>query len=147
MNHYKQQQWLDYINDKLIDAHREQMEDHLYSCDQCLEMYMMMVEQQEVELPDMSNESFTDKMLEQISVEEKGKTKRRLTQYPLFHYGIAAMITFSLMTSGFFQSITGVVATVEAASTTRVEAPVSENLMDKVISWIDKVLEHQKEGE
>ena len=51
------------------------------------------------------------------------------------------------MTSGFFQNITGIVSTVEAASITESEDAVSSSLMNKVLSLIEIIEPKQKEGE
>ncbi|SDP97259.1 hypothetical protein SAMN05216565_1276 [Litchfieldia salsa] len=147
MNHYNYEDWTRYINDELAEDQREKVEDHLYSCDQCLEIYMSFVDQSE-QLPKLTSE-FTDDVMRQLSLGKQPATRKKtFAQATLFHYGIAATITFGLMSSGFFQNITGFASTVEASSNTKTEATVTDGLMDKAISIIDLFQpKQQKEGE
>ncbi|MBD8069634.1 anti-sigma factor family protein [Bacillus sp. PS06] len=149
MNHYNQEIWSKYINNELEENQREQVENHLYSCDQCLELYMTLIEQSE-HLPELMDDQLTEEVIKQLPFSEESKSvrKRRFTQHPLFHYGIAATITFGLMSSGVFQNITGFVSTVEAASNTSKETTMTESLMEKAINIINLFEpKQQKEGE
>jgi anti-sigma factor RsiW len=148
MNHYNHEDWTRYINDELLEDQREKVEDHLYSCDQCLELYMSLVNQSD-QLPELTNDDFTEDLMKQLPLEKQSASRKKtFAQHPLFHYGIAATITFALMSSGFFQNLTGFVSTVEAASNTKTEATVTDSLMDKAISIIDLFEpKQQKEGE
>ena len=150
MIHFKQIDWKKYIDNKLSDDQREKMEDHLYSCDQCLEFYMELISGDSACMPLVSDENFTERIMSEISFEHvipPQSKKKALYQHPVFHYAIAASITFILMTSGFFQNITGIVSTVEAASITESEDAVSSSLMNKVLSLIEIIEPKQKEGE
>ncbi|MFS0862765.1 hypothetical protein [Fredinandcohnia sp. 179-A 10B2 NHS] len=146
MKHYNTDEWLAYINDKIPELKREEMEEHLLLCDQCLEVYMNLLEDKAEELPIIQNEGFTDETLRNLP-KKKQKQKKLDLQSPIFHYGVAAAVTFILMTSGFFQSVTGIVSTVEASSDARQEKPVSEGLMEKALSLFDIIEGKQKEGQ
>jgi anti-sigma factor RsiW len=151
MIHYKHQDWLAYIKDELTENKCEEVENHLFSCDDCLDIYMNLVNEETKNLPDLKDEKgFTDGIINSLSSKQEKPAitrKRPVYQQPLFHYGVAAAVTFVLMTSGFFQSITGFVSTVEAASTIQSENSVSDNLMKKAISLIELIQPNQKEGE
>lgn len=146
MRHYNTDEWLAYINDKLPELKREEFEEHLFLCDQCLEVYSNLLENKAEELPTIQNEGFTEETLRYLP-KKKQKQKKQVLQSPIFHYGVAAAVTFILMTSGFFQSVTGIVATVEASSYTRQEKPVSEGLMERALSLFDIIEGKQKEGQ
>lgn len=75
----------------------------------------------------------------------KEGAKKTLYQRTLFHYAVAAVITLTLMTTGFFQSITGVVTTVEAASISKPEQSVSNSLMEKTLALFEVFDIKQKE--
>ncbi len=135
MKHFSSEEWLAYINEELSKTKREELENHLYSCNQCLETYMDMVDSHSQQLPIIEARSFTDEVIRKLPQ----KKRRKVYQHPLFHYGVAAVITFTLMTTGFFQSITGIVETVEASPISGSEQTVSDTLMEKALSLIDRI--------
>ncbi|MEK5440468.1 MULTISPECIES: hypothetical protein [unclassified Fredinandcohnia] len=146
MRHYRDEEWLMYMKDELAESRRGELEDHLYSCDQCLEIYMKLVEDQAVELPDLENIHFTDEVVMKLPV-NKEKQKKSILQSPIFHYGVAAVVTLSLMSTGVFQSMTGIVGTVEASSFSKQRQSVSTSLMEKALSVFDIINTDQEEGE
>ncbi|MDF0728948.1 hypothetical protein PY093_20250 [Cytobacillus sp. S13-E01] len=139
MDHYTHEEWLAYINNNLPKATHSELEDHLYSCDQCLELYMEQIDNQTEQLPEIENINFTDELVSKIHF-EKTKKSNPFYKHAIFHYGLAAAVTFLLMSSGFFQGITGFVSTVEASSFTEKEESFSDNLMDKTLQLLDIVL-------
>lgn len=65
--HYSEREWLKYVNDALDPDVREKFENHLYTCDQCLNIYLQAVESSEKHLPAVENEAdFTDAIMTQI---------------------------------------------------------------------------------
>jgi len=146
VRHYRDEEWLMYMKDELAESRRGELEDHLYSCDQCLEIYMKLVKDQAVELPDLENIHFTDEVVMKLPV-NKEKQKKSILQSPIFHYGVAAVVTLSLMSTGVFQSMTGIVGTVEASSFSKQRQSVSTSLMEKALSVFDIINTDQEEGE
>jgi anti-sigma factor RsiW len=146
VRHYRDEEWLMYVKDELAESTREELEDHLYSCDQCLEIYMNLVEAQVEELPDIENDHFTDEVAMKLTL-KKERQKKSILQSPIFHYGIAAVVTLTLMSTGVFQSMTGIVGTVEASSFSKQKQSVSTSLMEKALSVFDLINIDQEEGE
>ncbi|MGJ7912417.1 anti-sigma factor family protein [Neobacillus sp. LXY-1] len=61
MTHFTEEQWQQYVTGDLTDQTREQLENHLYTCDQCLEKYLKAVEVNETSLPALPDTSdFTE---------------------------------------------------------------------------------------
>ncbi|MEH7382737.1 hypothetical protein V7138_19900 [Bacillus sp. JJ1533] len=145
MRHFSNEEWLLYIKDELEESKREELENHLFSCDQCLEIYMELIEVQAEEVPNLENDSFTDEVVTKLP-EKKGKQGKRFLQSPIFHYGVAAAVTLTLMSTGVFQSMTGILGTVEASSFSEQKQSVSSNLMEKALSLFDIGTNHE-EGE
>jgi anti-sigma factor RsiW len=145
MRHFSNEEWMSYINDKLSETTCEELEDHLFSCDQCLEVYIKMIDRQAQELPVIDYSSFTDEIIAELP--QKKVRKKTLYQRTLFHYAVAAVITLTLMTTGFFQSVMGVVTTVEASSISKPEQSVSNGLMEKALALIEIMDVKQKEGQ
>lgn len=145
MRHFSNEEWMSYINDKLSETTCEELENHLFSCDQCLEVYMKMIDRQAEELPVINSSSFTDEIIAELP--QKKVRKKTLYQRTLFHYAVAAVITLTLMTTGFFQSIMGVVTTVEVSSVSKPQQSVSNSLMEKSLALFEKIDIKQKEDQ
>ncbi|MFZ3589431.1 zf-HC2 domain-containing protein [Bacillus sp. DJP31] len=143
MRHFNNEEWSSYIKDELLEPEREELEDHLFSCDQCLDHYMKMIDTLSDQLPKKEDSRFTEALMKKLL--QKKKRRKTFYQHPLFHYGVAAVITFTLMTTGIFQSITGIVATVEASPILNPEQTVSNSLMEKAFSLFQPIEEIQKE--
>lgn len=70
------------------------------------------------------------------------KGKRSIWQHSVFHYGVAAVITILMMSSGLFHSLAGTSFEVRAESM-EPKAPVesvSQNLVDKLFYHIDQLV-------
>lgn len=146
MRHFSNEEWLLYIKDQIEEPKREELENHLFSCDQCLEIYLELVESQVEELPNLENDRFTDEVVKKLPL-KKEEQRKSFLQSPIFHYGVAAAVTFTLMSTGVFQSMTGIVGTVEASSFSEQKQSVSNSLMEKALSFFDIIGAKQEEGE
>ncbi|MCC3358817.1 anti-sigma factor family protein [Bacillus sp. REN16] len=146
MRHFSNEDWLLYIKDELEESKREELENHLFTCDQCLEIYMELVEAQAEELPCLENEGFTDGVVTKLP-KKKEKQGKSFLQSPIFHYGVAAAVTLTLMSTGVFQSMTGIIGTVEASNFSEQKQSVSNSLMEKTLSFFDIIGANQEEGE
>lgn len=149
MNHISYEKWLQYTRGELDSATRKQYDDHLYNCDQCLSVYLEAVEAMEHTLPVMSNEDiFTDMIMQQIEGQKqkqnKKSQKQSFYQKAIFHYLVAAAMTIILMTSGVFSHLTNAVNDFETNK--KKEPSFVMGLMNKSVSFIDKVEKETKEG-
>jgi hypothetical protein len=143
MKHFSDEEWMSYINDTLSETTWEKIEDHLYLCDQCLEDYMKMINSKAEKLPAIEGSKFTDGIVTKLPKKKVQKSYQR----SLIHYGVAAVITLTLMTTGLFQSITGIASTVEASTISKSEESVSNNLMERALSLFEIIGVKQKEGQ
>jgi anti-sigma factor RsiW len=151
MNHYSDDEWLKYIRDELEEKDREKAEDHLYSCDTCLEEYLLALSAHESSFPILSDESvFTDAvMLEVSKLTEENQTEFKSTklekkkkpyyQQVAFHYFLAAAATLMLMLSGVFQSLASYASSIEGPKTKEVKPSVTEGMIDKTFAWMDSL--------
>lgn len=138
MIHYTDEHIDAYILDTLQETERTILEDHVFSCDVCLEQYMRRIEINEHHLPSLSN--LPDYPTVVASQEASVKKIR-----PFIHYAIAAAITFLLMGSGIFQQITGLASTIEDAPKEQ-RASISQSIMDRALHWLDFKQESSEEG-
>lgn len=147
MKHYRYDEWLQYVKGELNDKTREELESHLYGCDQCLESYLEALAEHESSLPVLSNESsFTDLVMAGVTQQresgekpEGAKPKKPFYQQAVFHYLLAAAATLLLMFSGVFQSLATYASSVEAPSI-KVEKPsMTEGVINKTFAWMDSL--------
>ena len=62
---------------------REELEGHLYSCDQCLEHYLQALSENESSLPVLTNESgFTDLVMAEVSKQKSVNEKSAAVKQP-----------------------------------------------------------------
>ncbi|MFT8319621.1 MAG: hypothetical protein ABF649_01810 [Bacillus sp. (in: firmicutes)] len=153
--HYAYEQWLKYVKDELEEQERSLLEDHLYTCDHCLEVYLNAVDEQETALPTISNETaFTDQIMLKLSneaVETKFviKENKRQSFYhsPIFHYTLAAAVTLILMSTGVFQSIVQHTETIQKAEMPSKKESTTIGFVDKTFTWMDELegnMKHNK---
>lgn len=145
MSHYMNEEWRQFICDVLPEEKREEMESHLYSCDQCLAVYMELIEENASDLPNPSDEAVSaDVILAQVELYAKPKRmKQSQTKQKMLHYGIAAAITIGFMSSGIFQLVTN--AGVVGTDLSENRPAYTEQWMDKTLSFLDWLKVNQKE--
>lgn len=141
--HYAYEVWCQYVKNELDGSVREDVETHLYSCDQCLDIYLQVLDSEESGLPKIQNETqFTDSIMANIADLKKknaslGEGKKSFYQSSAFHYLLAAAMTIIMMSTGVFQSITKVVDTVQSPQTFQQAPSFSEGLIHKTFTWMD----------
>ena len=150
MKHVSLEEWTLYIADEVPEALKIEYENHLYSCDDCLTVYMEAMEREE-DIQPIEEWDIADSVMHSIAqiksvpaVEErpmKTKSMRTITK----HYLIAAGFTILLMASGAFQSLAKYVDNVESGSL-KETPPVTDGLIDKTFNWMDHIEKKNKEG-
>jgi hypothetical protein len=148
MKHYNYEEWLSYVKNEVNDSTREDLDNHLYTCDQCLEQYLQAISEHESSLPLLSNESsFTDMVMAGVSKQKEPaamkppvKHKKPFYQQAAFHYLIAAAATLLLTFSGVFQSLATYASAIEAPQHIKEKRPsVTEGVIDKTFAWMDSL--------
>lgn len=100
MTHPDQETISRYISGELPEDGRAGIEEHIYGCSECLEIYMEQLDAARDLLPGLAGgEALTDRIMDRLPA------PRRWYHHPLFHYGIAAAIMLALMGSGLFHQL------------------------------------------
>lgn len=149
MRHYSKVEWMNYINNTLSQIDREQYDEHLYSCDQCLFQYMDALDEQSEQLFEIEDgTAFTDRVITAVrsSVEEKVQVPKRFYHHSLFHYGIASIVTMMLMTTGIFQDMFTHASNLDSYVFSKQEASLSDKLMQKAVTMLDSIQPKTKGG-
>lgn len=151
MKHYSYDDWCKYVKDELEESVRTAYEDHLYTCEECFERYLIAVEENKEELPLLSSEKqFTDKVMAVIAEEKKKGVQETngtpFYQKAIFHYLIAAGMTILLMTTGVFQEITKFGDAAQHVSVHEKSTSFTNVWMNKTITLLDEIEMKIKEG-
>jgi len=123
--HYDYVEWLLYKTKSLSEEKLNEMEEHLYTCDQCMETFLSLIEDAEIDLASkLVAENFTASVIQAISKEkvkpinkkdrkiEESKADKRASKYDkntfnyqLIYYVAVASITIFLSLGGFYTSL------------------------------------------
>ncbi|MGO4499941.1 hypothetical protein AB4114_29105 [Paenibacillus sp. 2RAB27] len=150
--HFNQQAWLQYVEERLPLQEQDEMESHLYQCDECLANYMQCVEQV-IAITDMDGEQ-TTAYVNGIIARTVGM-KPAWHRSTMFHYGIAAAATLVLVATGFFHGISQELGTfsafkpappLEAPASLEAQVPISDHLIHKTLTWLDTLQNEHKKG-
>ncbi len=151
MNHINYEKWMLYATDSLDEETRSQYENHLYSCDHCLELYLKAVEEAESQMPVLTNPTgFTDSIMKEIGcvqekTQNKVKPRKNLRRQTLVHYTIAAAMTLVLMSTGIFSQLTSTISTFENTAAEQ-EQSVINDWLNKTESITEKIDDNLREG-
>ena len=139
MNHLSLGKWKIYARDEMDDDKREEYEEHLYSCDHCMVLYMEAIESVQDELPSIEGPSlYTDEVMERIPFEgEPVSTSSRKHWYEenLFQYVLAMAMTLILMATGIFGDLLKVTTEFEKNR----QPSFTENVLNKTTALLEDV--------
>lgn len=152
MKHYAYDEWVKYVKNEISAVDRDELEGHLYTCDQCLDAYLLVVAQNESSLPLLSGKtSFTDHVMAEISTvkeatpvpiicaqpESQTKKGKPFYQEAFFHYMLAAVATILLTFTGTFQSLVKYAYSIENQDIQKKRPSVTEGVINKTFAWMD----------
>lgn len=107
MKHFEDVEWILYKNDLISEKRQIEMEDHLYTCDKCMENFLSLTIEKEVKgAADLIPKDFTENVLDLIkdmTPKEKKKNLRKQIEKPfndLFLYYTAAALVAIVLTGG-----------------------------------------------
>jgi hypothetical protein len=154
MKHFTIDEWLQYVRNEINENLRDEFEEHLYTCDQCLDYYLQAVEENESSFPILSSEgSFTDLVMGEVTKtkqlkvaasnksksQPKTNAKKPFYQQAVFHYLLAAVATLMLTFTGAFHSLAVFAGTVETPHFQEKRPSVTEGVINKTFTWMDSL--------
>ena len=107
MKHYDQVEWSLYKKNLLNEKIHQVMEEHLYECDQCLDIFLSLIDENEIEeAGDIISKEFTDDLMMNIKkltpINKKKAIKPKLPQDFFIYYTAVASVTILLTAGGVF---------------------------------------------
>ncbi|MGE5473791.1 MAG: hypothetical protein ACM3UU_06180 [Ignavibacteriales bacterium] len=109
MKHYDEKTWKSYINKSISHEDEIILEEHLIVCDECLEVYMDLLEKSKLHIAEnIVPSGFTDKVMNQVSKSSNNAKKQRTISFSsiMTYYVAAACLTLFFTINGGFQYIT-----------------------------------------
>ncbi|MEW6622959.1 MAG: hypothetical protein AB1420_07520 [Bacillota bacterium] len=111
MGHYSEKEWQLYVSGSIEAKQQTEMENHLVDCDNCLTVYLSVVEATELgKAAGLLSPGFTDGVMAKLNIPEiktPAKSKKRSSRSSdiLIYYAAAACITLVFFSSGVFDFI------------------------------------------
>lgn len=110
MKHYDYIEWLLYKTKSLSDEKLDEMEEHLYNCDLCKDIFLSLIDEEEIEkaskyVPD----DFLSNVAENISKNKVKKLEikndKKGFNYQFMYYVAVASVTIFLTLGGFYTNL------------------------------------------
>jgi predicted anti-sigma-YlaC factor YlaD len=152
MNHISLGEWKNYAKDEINDDKRFLYEQHLYICDQCMDLYMEAIDSIQDEAPAIEDPSnYTNEVMSTIHFEKakrpmsEKEIKKRWYEEKVFHYVLATAMTLLLMATGVFSGLTNITTQFEKNSKDQQQSSITENVLNKTTALLDQVEQSEKE--
>lgn len=146
MKHYDYVEWLLYKNKVLSTETLEEMEDHLFNCDICMDIFLSLIDQKEIDcVNNIIPDDFTVNVINNIS---KTKVKRfepkptkKVFNIQFGYYAAVASVTIVLTLGGFYTNLVDAVPKFTASFQIIEEGPnLIANFSDSIINTTSSFL-------
>jgi len=120
MKHYDYIEWLLYKNEMLSKEKSEEMEQHLYNCNTCMEIFLSLIDEKEIEKSgQLISDEFTSEIINNIpkikSSKPKIKQSKMAFNYQFGYYAAVASVTVILTLGGFYTGLVDAVPKLSAS--------------------------------
>ncbi len=107
--HYSQEEWRRFRLNQIGPGLRGEMADHLAECGSCLDTYLSIIEERDLELAEIVlAPHFTDSVMRRVRALKRAPTdarRRGMAFSPMQNYVLAAAITAVLFGAGWFDAL------------------------------------------
>lgn len=139
MKHYDYIEWLLYKNDMLTREKSEEMEQHLYGCNTCMEIFLSLIdEKEEKKAREIISGDFTSEVISDISKvkqrKPKSKQAKRAFNYQFGYYAAVASVTIILTLGGLYVDLVDAVPKISAS------IELTENYSNKISDFSNKIV-------
>lgn len=146
MKHYDYVEWLLYKNKMLPKEESEEMEQHLYNCNTCMEIFLSLIDEKESERAgEIISDDFTSKIINNIPKEKNSKPKikqaKKAFNYQLGYYAAVASVTIILTLGGVYTDLVDAVPKLSASIQVTEKRPniitdLSHSIVDSTSSFL-----------
>lgn len=149
MKHYDYIEWLLYKNGLLSEEKLYEMEQHLYSCDTCMEIFLSLIDEKETEKAGkIISDNFTSEIINKLPtikpVKPKIKQTKKSFKYQFGYYAAVASVTIILTMGGFYTSMVDAVPKLSASvqitkKRPNIIADLSNGIVDSTSSFLSSI--------
>lgn len=145
MKHYDHIEWVLYKNKLLDDAIYKEMEEHLLLCDGCMETFLSLIDQEEIQrASDIVPEDFTIKVMKSIkglkSIKKpiKKKSYKKVSKDFFIYYIAVASVAIAFTAGGVFTNMVDTVPKMGA------NISIEESLLNvnTIYNFTEKITNH-----
>ncbi len=146
MKHYDYVEWLLYKTKSLPIKKLDEMEEHLYNCDICMDIFLSLIGEEEVELAsEIVAENFASDLMNSISKNKikaiEAKMTKRPFNYQFMYYVAVASVTIFLTMGGFYTGLVDAVPKISESIYSVEEGPNHiGNFSDRIVSSTSNLL-------
>ncbi len=110
MKHYDYLEWVLYKKDLLDKKNHNKMEEHLFHCDSCMETFISLIDEEEIEnakslIPEDFNQKLMNKIENLTPIKQVRKKQDKFPKDFFLYYTATAAVAIILTASGVFNSI------------------------------------------
>lgn len=146
MKHYDYVEWLFYKKNMLSIEKMDEMEEHLYSCDECMEIFLSLIDEEEIRMAStIVPEDFNKNIMKKIQSSKVRKIQpiKKPVKYPFGYFVAVASVTIVLTLGGVFTNLVDTVPNISASIST-LEQPDRPsrifNLSEKIVNRTSKFI-------
>ena len=146
MKHYDYVEWLFYKQNTLSTEKMHEMEGHLYSCDECMEVFLSFIDEDEINAAsEIVPEGFNQNIMKKIQSTKVKKIQptKKPTKYPFGYFVAVASVTIVLTLGGAFTNLVETVPNVSASISTLEQKDKPNKIFDiseKIVNSTSKFI-------
>lgn len=147
MAHYDYIEWLLYKTKALSEEKSEEMEEHLYDCGECMDIFLSLIDEEEIELAGkIVPEDFTEKTISRISAK-----KVQPVRFPFEYYVAVAAVTIVLTFSGFYTNLVEAVPRISTSIESLDQSPnhignLTNRIVNRTSNFIGSIEDLNNQG-
>lgn len=146
MKHYDYVEWLFYKKNILSIEKQNEMEEHLYSCDECMEVFLSLIDEEEItRASEIVPKDFNQYIMRNIKSNKVKKIQptKKPVKYPFGYFVAVASVTIVLTLGGFYTNLVDAVPNISASISTLEQADRPNrifNLSERIVNGTSKFI-------
>lgn len=146
MKHYDYIEWLLYKTKSLPNDKLNEMEEHLYNCDLCMDIFLSLIDEEEIAVAsELVPETFTSDLIKTVSKNKvrdiEPERDKKAFNYQFIYYAAVASVTIFLTMGGFYTNLVNAVPKISASIQMVEERPNHiGNFSEKIVSSTSNLL-------
>lgn len=158
MKHYDHLEWFLYKECSIPEEKHREMEEHLYNCDKCMDIFLSLIDSEEIDEGEMIiPPAFTSRVMNKIKEKKKPrkiieKNHKSTFKNIFVYYAAAAAVAIILTCSGFYKGMVDIVPQISETTINKninntgdIVFNLSEKIVGKTSSFITNFEIYNKE--